>query len=268
MMGVGHFKQHEYAPRLLEIIRDVVIANKYITYSVATQKLGLESPNYNRNVAKVCDLLDAAAAYSVRPLLALVVVRQANGKINQAAFASEPPLWRQKIINSALSNQKKSDDIDLIRDSLSIFKNLGLGNKKAWKYVQQQSQYESWKLLIDAQENQFNYDAINDLDGSSVEIETALVTRYARNDEIRKRAKDRAGGVCEGCGSPGFMTINNEKYLEVHHIISLADQGPDDITNVIALCANCHRQAHYGIDREKFEIKFIKKLQKSLFQNS
>ena len=39
---------------------------------------------------------------------------------------------------------------------------------------------------------------------------------------------------------------DNTPYLEVHHKIRLSDGGEDTIDNVVALCPNCHRKAHYG----------------------
>ena len=39
---------------------------------------------------------------------------------------------------------------------------------------------------------------------------------------------------------------DNTPYLEVHHIIRLADDGDDSVENAIALCPNCHREAHFG----------------------
>jgi len=35
-------------------------------------------------------------------------------------------------------------------------------------------------------------------------------------------------------------------YLETHHIISLSENGSDEVGNVVALCPNHHREAHYG----------------------
>lgn len=35
-------------------------------------------------------------------------------------------------------------------------------------------------------------------------------------------------------------------YLEVHHIIFLAQGGDDTVDNAEALCPNCHRRKHYG----------------------
>ena len=40
-----------------------------------------------------------------------------------------------------------------------------------------------------------------------------------------------------------------EPYLESHHIATLAEGGPDTPENTAALCANCHRELHYGAER-------------------
>lgn len=40
-------------------------------------------------------------------------------------------------------------------------------------------------------------------------------------------------------------------YLETHQVIPLSEDGPDKLSNVVALCANHHRQAHFGESRKK-----------------
>lgn len=50
---------------------------------------------------------------------------------------------------------------------------------------------------------------------------------------------------------------NGKHYLEAHHVIALCDQGKDTEENVIALCPEHHRQAHYGTNAEALEKKFI-----------
>lgn len=76
------------------------------------------------------------------------------------------------------------------------------------------------------------------------------VTTYTfiRNPDVISEALDRAKGHCEGCHKPApfFRRNTNLPFLEVHHIIPLANEGPDTLDNVQALCPNCHRKAHYG----------------------
>ena len=43
-----------------------------------------------------------------------------------------------------------------------------------------------------------------------------------------------------------FNKPTGEPFLEVHHVIGLAEGGPDIVENAVALCPNCHREAHHG----------------------
>lgn len=83
---------------------------------------------------------------------------------------------------------------------------------------------------------------------------------YRRDDAVREFVLRRAAGVCEHCGTAGFELPNGTRYLEAHHVIALADEGPDTIDNVIALCPAHHREAHYGRSRVVLERSFIQKL--------
>ena len=60
-----------------------------------------------------------------------------------------------------------------------------------------------------------------------------------------------ADGQCEFCTSNApFLTSNGRPYLEVHHVKTLAEGGPDTTDNAVALCPNCHRAMHYAKDRK------------------
>lgn len=89
---------------------------------------------------------------------------------------------------------------------------------------------------------------------------SAVVSKFKRDPSVRKFVKSRASGACEYCGVKGFLTRDNFPYLEAHHIISLANEGPDTYDNVIALCPNHHRQAHYGLDSDILEKEMIEKI--------
>jgi 5-methylcytosine-specific restriction endonuclease McrA len=71
---------------------------------------------------------------------------------------------------------------------------------------------------------------------------------YERSEYVVAFALRRANGKCEKCGNPApFMRdSDNTPFLEVHHKIPLAENGDDKVENVMALCPNCHRHAHYG----------------------
>lgn len=78
------------------------------------------------------------------------------------------------------------------------------------------------------------------------QIETSGKT-FIRDSSVRSAALARAKGHCEFCGQPGFITSKGQSFLETHHIIPLSEGGSDIITNVAALCANHHREAHHGV---------------------
>ncbi|HEX8223793.1 MAG TPA: HNH endonuclease signature motif containing protein [Allosphingosinicella sp.] len=70
---------------------------------------------------------------------------------------------------------------------------------------------------------------------------------YPRDPRVRAAVRERAGGRCERarCGTsrpyPGF--------LDVHHLLGIGFS--DRVWSCVALCPNCHREAHYAPDRDR-----------------
>ena len=84
---------------------------------------------------------------------------------------------------------------------------------------------------------------------------------YVRDPFVKAWVLENAKGNCESCGSPApFLNYNDEPFLEVHHVILLAEGGSDTICNTIAVCPNCHRRFHYS----KNKIFGIKDLYKTI----
>lgn len=79
---------------------------------------------------------------------------------------------------------------------------------------------------------------------------------YERDSSQVVAVKLRANGVCEWCKQPGFETPRG-RYLEAHHVIPLNCDGDDKAWNMVGICPNCHREAHYGIARDKLRDDFI-----------
>jgi hypothetical protein len=107
--------------------------------------------------------------------------------------------------------------------------------------------------------------AVDDLDdqpiGNNLPDRAKQVTYIIeRDNKVRAYVARRAKGKCEYCGYEGFPLPSGQKYVEAHHIIALANSGSDTLNNVIALCANHHREAHYGIDAEGLEAKLVQRL--------
>jgi hypothetical protein len=76
---------------------------------------------------------------------------------------------------------------------------------------------------------------------------------YARDPVVGAIARKRANQSCEapGCTVPLFLDVDGDRYLEVHHIHTLATGGPDTPENVACLCPLHHREAHHGADATK-----------------
>lgn len=75
---------------------------------------------------------------------------------------------------------------------------------------------------------------------------------YYRSRALKAYVMQRAKGVCEGCDEPAPFETRKGAYLEVHHIHRVSDGGPDHPENVVGVCPNCHRRAHYSKDKKAF----------------
>lgn len=81
-----------------------------------------------------------------------------------------------------------------------------------------------------------------------------------RSPEVRRRVLERAKGSCECCGASGFRMANGAIYLETHHVIPLSRNGPDVEWNVVAICPNDHRRAHFAVEQREIRADLIAKL--------
>ncbi|UYH50996.1 HNH endonuclease [Candidatus Kirkpatrickella diaphorinae] len=83
----------------------------------------------------------------------------------------------------------------------------------------------------------------------------------ARSKAVRDYILARADGKCERCGAKApFLTPNGRPYLEAHHIHRLSDGGPDHPSSVVALCPNCHRDAHYGGEAKQLNLQLLERV--------
>ncbi|MBB4395065.1 HNH endonuclease signature motif containing protein [Bradyrhizobium sp. ERR14] len=206
----------------------------------------------------MCDLLDAAAALADVPLLALTTVLTANLRVNPEAWADIEPEIRTAIINRSKNHIFTRTDIAAIGAALEQLK--GLSNRKAWPYLATLLPPGERRLRL-AGVGTFAYsDAVDDLGTDSPGVTTYFGKRYARDPRVRAAVIERAGGKCEYCGKLGFKCANGSRYLECHHILALADDGADRMTNVIAICPGEHREVHFGERREKMEAEMIVKV--------
>lgn len=109
--------------------------------------------------------------------------------------------------------------------------------------------------------------AIDDLDQGSIgngdpEYRKRMAGSYIRDQKVRNLVLKRARGKCEDCGAKGFRKADGSTYLETHHVISLSEQGADQPHNVIVLCANDHRRAHFAEKWIELQEEYLEKLRK------
>ncbi|HBK43044.1 MAG: hypothetical protein A2X74_09390 [Polynucleobacter sp. GWA2_45_21] len=76
-----------------------------------------------------------------------------------------------------------------------------------------------------------------------------MITQYRRSVEVKAWVLKQAAGICECClNAAPFSRADGFAYLEVHHVRKLTDGGSDTVSNTVAVCPNCHRELHYGLD--------------------
>jgi 5-methylcytosine-specific restriction protein A len=77
-----------------------------------------------------------------------------------------------------------------------------------------------------------------------------VTKRYEREASLRNDAIAFHGRDCMGCGynfDARYGVEHSKGYIEVHHSVPLADKGvrkTDPRTDLVVLCANCHRMVH------------------------
>jgi 5-methylcytosine-specific restriction protein A len=146
------------------------------------------------------------------------------------------------------------------------------GNHFVWKVRDELVQAIEELGLVDEkkfpseEEELKSYSIENRKDGKII---MRYTTQYERNPINRRNAIRIHGTVCQGCGFD-FEKVYGEigkDYIEVHHIKPLYEGGGsvpiNAETDLICVCANCHRMIH----RRKDKVLSLKELQKLLLAN-
>ena len=80
------------------------------------------------------------------------------------------------------------------------------------------------------------------------------VTQLQCDPGVKAWVLKQAAGTCESCEKPApFQGADGLPYLELHYVQSLADGGADAVSNAVALCPNCHREIHHGVNAHAVE---------------
>jgi len=163
-----------------------------------------------------------------------------------------------------INNYQKLDPKSITKAVNDVLKNAGLESDyttETYLYSFAKAYFDRRRLHpVNRREPYLNTDAIDDIGADAPEKVRGAVWSYARDAKIRKAVMRRAKGKCEFCGELVFKRVDGTYYLECHHIIALAKDGSDRMTNVIALCPNHHREAHFGQQSIELEIQMIEKV--------
>lgn len=78
----------------------------------------------------------------------------------------------------------------------------------------------------------------------------------SRNNKLALLVKERAGYICESCGSNWFETKYEhwKNYMEAHHLKELAYWWEDKWDNMVCLCIECHWKIHHWSEKVQEEI--------------
>lgn len=76
-------------------------------------------------------------------------------------------------------------------------------------------------------------------------VTSEMALRYERDAELTQLVRELRGHRCQICGH-SFPKAGGGRYTECHHLEQLAHGGLDLSSNLLVLCANHHRQFHFG----------------------
>ena len=97
---------------------------------------------------------------------------------------------------------------------------------------------------------------------------------YERNPKNRSAAIKLHGSRCMVCGfdfNEAYSEEYADSYIEVHHIEPLAVRGPcqvNPLTDLIPVCANCHRMLHHRRDNPLTREMLQGKIQQAKYKQS
>jgi len=84
---------------------------------------------------------------------------------------------------------------------------------------------------------------------------------YARSEWVRAYLLARANGTCESCDKAApFKRPDGTFYLEPHHTRRVSDGGADHPRWVGAICPNCHREIHHGVNGSDLNVSLVTRL--------
>ncbi len=95
--------------------------------------------------------------------------------------------------------------------------------------------------------------------GSDGGPRSVVMRSHVRRDHrVRTAVLERANGQCERCGAARKF----KGFLDVHHVLGV--ETSDRVWNCVAICPNCHREAHFSADREQINAELLALAERSV----
>ncbi len=170
----------------------------------------------------------------------------------------------KEVIDTPLFNAIKLKLINLLRSRGWLLEIINKFYEIPYLKSYNIKELKSSELKIIESNKEFSLDELNQrindkaVRKKKIKIKTI---KYHRDPDIVSFALKRAEGICECCNKKApFLRKNRTPYLESHHLIPLSDGGEDSIDNICAICPNCHRRLHYGINSEDMTIIILNKI--------
>lgn len=91
------------------------------------------------------------------------------------------------------------------------------------------------------------------LGGDGAKRKQAFRSMVKRDNRVRAAVLQRCGGKCERRGCEASKPFKG--FLDVHHVLGV--ENSDRVWNCVALCPNCHREAHASPDAEQINAELL-----------
>lgn len=157
-----------------------------------------------------------------------------------------PKNWQ---VNDSLKRMFEEDSAGYIKFSSKVL--IDTENKEWAFYMDPKTIKNQVKTEEDVEEDLLNQDTSPKLEElvakAKPEFKERLLKIRQRNNQIVKNLKKLYKGHCQISGDKlTFKKKNGELYSEVHHLISLGENGSDAYANAIVVSPLIHRMLHYA----------------------
>lgn len=236
---------------------------KEYTNAAVGSVLGFENlTRHGRVLGNIQSRLDFACYQAGVPPLGLCVIEQFANSWSQEGRNWPFPVTTMR--QSAQSFQWRPSVFDEIRTNARLLPGQAA---ISWRkeLAEQEAAVRKWAEGLASSSDDAMVDGANEADDVDLaEIERKLlnrkpsvrerVSKSIERGSIGARLKRANGFRCQICDALGmealgFLKPDGEPYVEAHHVtpVSALEVGSLSATNIMIVCANHHRQMHYGL---------------------